>query len=278
MHLRMTGTLLLDPAQPPPTCACGCCWRHYLPLQRPARFGRPALAGDDQLESFLASRLGIELSTRLRRRVAAYARAGRRGPIKPFLLDQRNVAVSATSTRRGAVSRRYPSLRAAGALRQGSTARKLGDAVREVLRPGSTRRVESTISATSTERAAASRILLVTAARRAVVRMRCPISEDHCRGRGTTCVDTASRFPGVGAVGIDGTSPAHLRACDGDVVHIITAPNGNCDEGMLMLGVSRTMSCTAAGRLESSASRLARRCSRRGPRGSDVHRRVARWC
>jgi formamidopyrimidine-DNA glycosylase len=94
MHLRMTGTLLLDPAADPPHT------RVVLGLEGarivfvdPRRFGTGELVvGLGALERFFAARLGVEpldeeFTPQLLRAVAR----GRRGPIKPFLLDQRNV-------------------------------------------------------------------------------------------------------------------------------------------------------------------------------------------
>ena len=103
MHLRMTGTLLLDPAVEPPHT------RVLLRLSRatggrsqittvafvdPRRFGTGELVlGTPALERFLDARLGLEpLDPRF---TAAHLRGiarGRRAPIKAFLLDQRRMA------------------------------------------------------------------------------------------------------------------------------------------------------------------------------------------
>jgi formamidopyrimidine-DNA glycosylase len=96
MHLRMTGTLLLDPGVPPPYARVRIEFDDLKKLwfSDPRRFGTGQLVvGDDALERFFAARLGIEpfdapFSGALLRALAL----GRRGPIKPFLLDQRNVA------------------------------------------------------------------------------------------------------------------------------------------------------------------------------------------
>jgi formamidopyrimidine-DNA glycosylase len=96
MHLRMTGTLLLDPGEPPPYARLRIEFDDLKNLwfSDPRRFGTGQLVvGDGELERFLAARLGLEPfdegfdGAHLR----ALAR-GRRGPIKSFLLDQRNVA------------------------------------------------------------------------------------------------------------------------------------------------------------------------------------------
>jgi len=96
MHLRMTGTLLLDPSGTPPyarvrvTLDDG----RLLWFSDPRRFGTGQLvAGDGELERFLAARLGLEpFDERFDGRLLRELARGRRGPIKSFLLDQRNVA------------------------------------------------------------------------------------------------------------------------------------------------------------------------------------------
>lgn len=96
MHLRMTGTLLLDPAggEPAHTRVRFRFGRRRLLFVDPRRFGTGQLAlGEEQLERFFAARVGVEplaeafTGEHLRERAR-----GRRGPVKPFLLDQRNVA------------------------------------------------------------------------------------------------------------------------------------------------------------------------------------------
>jgi formamidopyrimidine-DNA glycosylase len=95
MHLRMTGTLLLDPPGEP---LYNRVWieleDHRLAFTDPRRFGTGELAlGPDQLEEFFAARLGVEplgddfTAAHLHR----LARASR-APIKAFLLDQKRVA------------------------------------------------------------------------------------------------------------------------------------------------------------------------------------------
>jgi formamidopyrimidine-DNA glycosylase len=95
LHLRMTGTLLLDPLGAPPYARV---WfrlgDHDLAFTDPRRFGTGELAlGADALDAFFALRLGVEpfgdgftaahLHTLAR---------GSRAPVKAFLLDQRRVA------------------------------------------------------------------------------------------------------------------------------------------------------------------------------------------
>jgi formamidopyrimidine-DNA glycosylase len=95
MHLRMTGTLLLDPPGQP---LYNRVWldleEHRLAFTDPRRFGTGELAlGPDQLDAFFAARLGVEpfgdefTAAHLHR----LARASR-APIKAFLLDQKRVA------------------------------------------------------------------------------------------------------------------------------------------------------------------------------------------
>jgi formamidopyrimidine-DNA glycosylase len=96
LHLRMTGTLLLDPDPGTPyarvvfTLDDG----HALRFCDPRRFGTGELAiGQEALEDFFAARLGLEpLGPELTGgRLRELAR-GRRAPIKAFLLDQRRIA------------------------------------------------------------------------------------------------------------------------------------------------------------------------------------------
>lgn len=96
MHLRMTGTLLIDPLEDPQYervrfTFTGARTLHFCD---PRRFGTGQLAlGQPALEDFLSERLGIEpLGDELSGpRLKALA-VGRRAPIKAFLLDQRRVA------------------------------------------------------------------------------------------------------------------------------------------------------------------------------------------
>jgi formamidopyrimidine-DNA glycosylase len=140
MHLRMTGTLLLDPPQIPAHT------RVVLTLERerrlafvdPRRFGTGQLAlGAEALAAFFASRLGVEpfdeaFTPALLRALAR----GRRGPVKSFLLDQHMVAGIGNIYADEALFRVgvHP-LRAAGALKPAQYQR-LRDAIREVLSAG----------------------------------------------------------------------------------------------------------------------------------------------
>ncbi len=95
-HLRMTGSVLLDP-QPEPTHVR--VRLDFDPPQRlaivdPRRFGTgELLLGEQAMEEFFAARLGLEplqdgFTPEHLREIAR----GRMGPIKAFLLDQRQIA------------------------------------------------------------------------------------------------------------------------------------------------------------------------------------------
>lgn len=109
IHLRMTGNLILadlDGERPAPD------GRIYTPprgahlkarflldgdlelrFYDPRRFGRGFIATPDELESYLGARLGVEpLSGEFTVDELARVTAGRRGPLKSFLLDQKGVA------------------------------------------------------------------------------------------------------------------------------------------------------------------------------------------
>ena len=94
-HLRMTGTLLLDPAGTPPhTRAWFELGDRRLAYTDPRRFGTGELAlGPEALDEFFAARLGVEpLGPDFSGdHLYALARTSR-APIKAFLLDQRRVA------------------------------------------------------------------------------------------------------------------------------------------------------------------------------------------
>jgi formamidopyrimidine-DNA glycosylase len=94
-HLRMTGTLLLDPVGAPPYTRV---WfrldGHDLAYIDPRRFGTGELAlGDAALDAFFAARLGLEPfdAEFTAAHLHALARASR-APVKAFLLDQKRVA------------------------------------------------------------------------------------------------------------------------------------------------------------------------------------------
>jgi formamidopyrimidine-DNA glycosylase len=96
MHLRMTGTLLIDPREEPPHTRV----RFQLDGGRrllyidPRRFGTGHLLhGAAQRDTYLGARLGVEPLTRefTAEHLFRLTR-GRRAPIKAFVLDQRRVA------------------------------------------------------------------------------------------------------------------------------------------------------------------------------------------
>jgi formamidopyrimidine-DNA glycosylase len=94
-HLRMTGTLLLDPVGAPPHTRV---WFRLdgqdLAYTDPRRFGTGELAlGDEALEEFFVARLGLEPFDAEFTTAHLYALTRvSRAPIKAFLLDQRRVA------------------------------------------------------------------------------------------------------------------------------------------------------------------------------------------
>jgi formamidopyrimidine-DNA glycosylase len=140
MHLRMTGTLLLEPSEDLPHTRVELALDdgRRLRFVDPRRFGTGQLVvGDRELESFYASRLGVEpfdeaFTPALLRALAR----GRRGAIKSFLLDQHQIAGIGNIYADEALFRtRVHPLRPAGALRPADYAR-LRDAIREVLSAG----------------------------------------------------------------------------------------------------------------------------------------------
>jgi formamidopyrimidine-DNA glycosylase len=95
LHLRMTGTLLLDPPERPlhtrVTFGLG---DHELLFVDPRRFGTGELAlGDAAREAFFAARLGVEPFEPEFTGAHLHALAARcRAPIKAMLLDQKRIA------------------------------------------------------------------------------------------------------------------------------------------------------------------------------------------
>ncbi len=93
-HLRMTGTLLLDPSEPAPHARVR--FHHaggpLLVFSDPRRFGTGELAlGDAARDAFFAARLGPEPWDVTPRELRAMARDSR-APVKAFLLDQKRLA------------------------------------------------------------------------------------------------------------------------------------------------------------------------------------------
>ncbi len=95
LHLRMTGTLLLDPPERPPhTRVTFDLGEHRLEFVDPRRFGTGELAlGPEALDAFFATRLGIEPFEPEFTGAHLHAIARRcRAPIKAMLLDQKRIA------------------------------------------------------------------------------------------------------------------------------------------------------------------------------------------
>jgi formamidopyrimidine-DNA glycosylase len=95
MHLRMTGTLLLDPSGLPQyTRAWLRFGDHDLVFTDPRRFGTAELAlGPAALDAFFAARLGLEPLADGFTGAHLHALASTsRAPVKAFLLDQKRVA------------------------------------------------------------------------------------------------------------------------------------------------------------------------------------------
>src|SRR5213080_1594650 len=123
-HLRMTGSLLWNPAGEPQHTRV---LIHLEPRARlaitdPRRFGTGQLVlGTDALEAFFDARLGLEpLDERFTPEYLRAVAKGRRTPIKAMLLDQRRVAGVGNIYADEALFRaRVHPLRAAGRLRRG---------------------------------------------------------------------------------------------------------------------------------------------------------------
>ncbi|HEU4658850.1 MAG TPA: bifunctional DNA-formamidopyrimidine glycosylase/DNA-(apurinic or apyrimidinic site) lyase [Capillimicrobium sp.] len=141
VHLRMTGTLLIDPA--PGTPYERVRFRFdgpgpELAFCDPRRFGTGELAlGGPALDAFLDARLGFEPFGPEFTGEALYALTrGRRAPIKAFLLDQRRIAGVGNIYADEALFRaRIHPLRPAGAITH-AQASALRDAVVAVLEAG----------------------------------------------------------------------------------------------------------------------------------------------
>jgi formamidopyrimidine-DNA glycosylase len=96
LHLRMTGTLLLDPSEPPRyrRVRFGFDDGRQLYFDDPRRFGTGELAlGGEARDAFFAARLGVEPLSPDFTSAHLYALTKvSRAPIKAFLLDQRKIA------------------------------------------------------------------------------------------------------------------------------------------------------------------------------------------
>jgi formamidopyrimidine-DNA glycosylase len=140
VHLRMTGTLLYDPA--PGTLYERVRFAlddgHELRFCDPRRFGTGELAlGAAARDAFFAARLGLEpLDGELTGAALRGMARGRRAPVKAFLLDQRRIAGVGNIYADEALFRaRIHPLRPAGAL-TGAQWQTLADAVRATLLAG----------------------------------------------------------------------------------------------------------------------------------------------
>jgi formamidopyrimidine-DNA glycosylase len=139
MHLRMTGTLLLDPPEPSRHARVLLMFgEHVLVFDDPRRFGTGELAlGPQALAAFFDARLGVEPLARdfTAEHLHALARASR-APIKAFLLDQKKIAGVGNIYADEALFRaRIHPLRPANRLTKAQTA-ALRDAVVESLMAG----------------------------------------------------------------------------------------------------------------------------------------------
>jgi formamidopyrimidine-DNA glycosylase len=146
MHLRMTGTLLFDPAlactrtgDPPHTrVRIALSDGHRLAYVDPRRFGTGhVVLGAGARDAYLGTRLGVEPLTP--EFTAAHLRAqtrGRSAPVKVFVLDQRRIAGVGNIYADEALFRaRIHPLRAAGTLR-GAQLQALREGIEDALRAG----------------------------------------------------------------------------------------------------------------------------------------------
>ena len=95
MHLRMTGTLLLDPAEPSRHArVLFTLGEHSLVFDDPRRFGTGELAlGPEALDDFFAKRLGVEpFEPEFTGEYLYELTRSSRAPIKAMLLDQKRIA------------------------------------------------------------------------------------------------------------------------------------------------------------------------------------------
>jgi formamidopyrimidine-DNA glycosylase len=96
MHLRMTGNLLLEEGDPEPPylrAQLRLDGGRRLMFTDPRRFGHAVVLHDHELDEYFDARLGIEpLSESLTAEELCRVAAGRRAPLKSFLLNQLGVA------------------------------------------------------------------------------------------------------------------------------------------------------------------------------------------
>ena len=162
MHLRMTGTLLLDASGEVPYTRVELVFdsERRLRFVDPRRFGTGQLVvGADALVSFYDARLGVEPFDPAFTPEHLRARArGRVGPIKSFLLDQRQIAGVGNIYADEALPRAGPPAATCGQPDRGAVRGPAGRDPRDARAPGSMPTARrSTTSATSTARGGASR-------------------------------------------------------------------------------------------------------------------------
>jgi formamidopyrimidine-DNA glycosylase len=140
MHLRMTGTLLLEPAVEPPHTRVRLQFdggRHLVYVD-PRRFGTGHLLhGSAARDAYLAARIGVEpLTPDFTPNYLRVAARGRVAPIKAFILDQRRIAGVGNIYADEALFRaRIHPLRPAGRL-TGPQLARLRDGIEEALSAG----------------------------------------------------------------------------------------------------------------------------------------------
>jgi len=140
MHLRMTGTLLFDPAAPPPhtRVLLELDDSHRLVYVDPRRFGTGHLVhGAAARDEYLGVRIGVEpLTPDFTARYLREQGRARTAPVKAFVLDQRRIAGVGNIYADEALFRAgiHP-LRPAGRLTAGDWER-LRDGIEEALKEG----------------------------------------------------------------------------------------------------------------------------------------------
>ena len=159
MHLRMTGTLLLDPDPPSRHARVRLdLGDHVLVFDDPRRFGTGELAlGPEALAAFFDARLGSSRSRASSRPSTCTRWRRSRAPVKAFLLDQKRIAGVGNIYADEALFRPASTRSTANPLTRAQCA-ALRDAVVETLLAGlEAKGARSTTSATPTASAAAFR-------------------------------------------------------------------------------------------------------------------------
>ena len=199
MHLRMTGTLLLDPDPPPRHVRVRLeLGDHELVFDDPRRFGTGELAlGPEALDAFFDARLGVEPLERDFTGEHLYSLAQTsRAPVKAFLLDQKRVAGVGNIYADEALFRaRVHPLRPANRLTRAQCAAIRDGVVESLLLGLEPRARRSTTSATRTASAAASRTSCSIHLREHEPCLNCgnPVRKLRAAGAGPTSASAASR-------------------------------------------------------------------------------------